>query len=335
VVVTGFTAAVALGAPIGTALGGLMGWRATVWFTALLAVAGFVGVLSVLPRHVAVDASGTIRERLRPLTDRRVLVVLTTTFIGFTAVFIPYTYIGVIFEPVTGDSSLVLAALMFTGGVAGAVGNGAAGVLADRFGGSRVVAVALLWLTAGLVTVPLAVTNRPAAFVVVAFYVIGAFAITTPQQHRLIALRPDAAAVVISLNQAVSISRSRCRALPVRWAFSGLARSMSAYWLQRSRLSRSASPSSGGGSAANLAAARERRRPLMTTIRHHEGRGSATALDVGGIDEHHRIYVFQWTVAPAPSRLSCRYASFRWAVRTAFGIYACQVCVIAHGWLRS
>ncbi|WP_207782135.1 MFS transporter [Phytoactinopolyspora limicola] len=202
-VVTGFTAAVAFGAPLGTALGGLLDWRATMWFTAALALVGLAGVLAFVPGDVRVTSAGGLRARLQPLSDRRVLALLATTLVAFTAVFIPYTYIGVIYAPATGDSAVALAVLMFTGGVAGAIGNLAAGFFTDRIGGARVVTVALIWLATGLVLVPLATSHFGAALAMIALYVMAAFAITTPQQHRLIAVRPEATPVVLSLNQSV------------------------------------------------------------------------------------------------------------------------------------
>ncbi|NDL57639.1 hypothetical protein [Phytoactinopolyspora mesophila] len=48
-----------------------------------------------------------------------------------------------IFAPATAGSSLTLAAAVFTGGVADAVGNVAAGVLADNSGGIRIVALGI------------------------------------------------------------------------------------------------------------------------------------------------------------------------------------------------
>ncbi|MFE9245791.1 MFS transporter [Nocardiopsis sp. NPDC006938] len=202
-VVTGFTAAVAFGAPLGTALGGLLDWRATLWFATLLATVGLTGVALAVPRRVEVPDAGGFRDRLRPLGDRRVLMLLATTLVAFTAVFVPYTYIGVVYAPATGGSGLALAALMMVGGIAGAVGNLSAGSLTDRWGGSRVVAVALVLLAVGLLLVPLSTTTLFLAVPVVAFYAAASFAITTPQQHRIISLNPAAAPVLLSLNQSV------------------------------------------------------------------------------------------------------------------------------------
>ncbi|MFF0451414.1 MFS transporter [Streptomyces sp. NPDC004609] len=203
VVTTGFTAATALGAPIGTAVGGSLGWRATMWFVAVLAALGLFGVRALVPARVAAPAPEGLRQRLAPLKDRRVLAMVATTLIGFTAVYIPYTYIAVVFEPATGGSGDRLAVLMFTLGVIGTLGNLGAGWLADRFGGRGVVAVALLWTAVSLALFPLATGAYLPALVMIVVYGVGAFAITTPQQHRLITLDPPSAPVLIALNAAV------------------------------------------------------------------------------------------------------------------------------------
>ncbi|MBB4933336.1 DHA1 family inner membrane transport protein [Lipingzhangella halophila] len=202
-VVTGFTAAVTLGAPLGTALGGVLGWRATMWFASALAILGMLGVLALVPGRVPVPAPQGLRQRLLPLADVRVVAILGTTLVGFTAVYIPYTYIGAVFAPATSGDELRLATLMFVLGAVGTVGNLAAGALADRFGGPRVVAGALVWLIASLLVLPLATASYGAAIAMVLCYGIAAFAITTPQQHRLLSMETGSAAVLVSLNQAV------------------------------------------------------------------------------------------------------------------------------------
>ncbi|MFD0905246.1 MFS transporter [Actinomadura sediminis] len=200
--VTGFTAATALGAPFGTALGGTLGWRAAMWFVTALTVLGLAGVLALLPRDARTPAAPALRERLRPLGDRRVLALLATTVLAFTAIYLPYTYISAIFEPATGGSGTRLAVLLSTLGLAGLAGNLAAGALADRFGGRTIVAGALALLAAVLCAVPAIRGTFAAAVVTVAAYGLVAFAVTTPQQHRIITLDPAAAPVLVPLNQA-------------------------------------------------------------------------------------------------------------------------------------
>ncbi|ONK13671.1 MFS transporter [Streptomyces sp. MP131-18] len=201
--VTGFTVAVAFGAPLGTMLGELLGWRTTLWFAAALAALGMLGILVLLPRDLSVPAPTGLRRRLRPLAQGRILAVLGTTLIGFTAVYIPYTYIGAVFEPATSGDGVRLSILMFVLGAIGTVGNLAAGTLADRIGSRHVVAAALTWLLVSLLVLPFATSHFAAAVGLILCYGVAAFAITTPQQHRLLALEPGSASVLVSLNQAV------------------------------------------------------------------------------------------------------------------------------------
>ncbi|MFD2028531.1 MFS transporter [Promicromonospora aerolata] len=202
-VVTGFTLAVAFGAPAGTAIGALYGWRITMWLAAGVAVLGVIGVAILIPHSVGSTDTSGLRQRLAPLRDRRVLALLATTLVAFTAVYIPYTYIGAIFDPATSGDGLRLGLLMTTLGVTGAIGNLAAGRLVDRYGGSLVVLVALLWLILSFAMIAFTQTVYAWSLIAIGFYGIAAFAITTPQQHRLISHDPDRAPVVLSLNQAV------------------------------------------------------------------------------------------------------------------------------------
>ncbi|MGS1108314.1 MFS transporter [Achromobacter anxifer] len=202
-VVSGFTAATALGAPLGTALGGMFGWRSTMWLATGLAALGAAGVFVFIPKRTTIAAVAGLREQLRLLLEPRIVAVLGVTLLAFTAVYMPYTYMGIIFERATQGSSIYLAGLMTTLGVVGTFGNLGAGMLADRIGGPRVVAVALLWLIASLLALRLTTGNLAYAFAMISLYGIAAFAITTPQQHRLIALKPEAAGVLVSLNQAI------------------------------------------------------------------------------------------------------------------------------------
>ncbi|MGO4842721.1 MFS transporter, partial [Rhizobiaceae sp. 2RAB30] len=57
--VSGFTAATALGAPLGTAFGGAFGWRSTMGLATGLAVVGVIGIFLFIPKRIAtVPATG-------------------------------------------------------------------------------------------------------------------------------------------------------------------------------------------------------------------------------------------------------------------------------------
>ncbi|GAA3082727.1 MFS transporter [Streptosporangium carneum] len=201
IVMLGITTSLALGAPLGTAVGAALGWRTTMWLVTALAVAVVPPVALRLP-HLRQDVATGLRRRLAPLADRRILTVLATTVVVFTGIYIPYTYITAVYAPaVSGDGNRA-AILLLVFGVAGTVGNLVAGHLTDRHGPRKVVLVATLALTAVFLALPAFREPLAAAAPAVAVSALFSFMVTTPQQHRIIALAsPGARSMVTSLYQ--------------------------------------------------------------------------------------------------------------------------------------
>ncbi|MEY9996093.1 putative MFS family arabinose efflux permease [Streptomyces sp. V4I8] len=165
------------------------------------AVAGVVSVaIAFLLPEIRLDQTTTLRQRLVPLADRRVLKVLLVRLVAFIGIFLPFTYMSAVFEPATGGDQSRLA-LLLVFGIAATAGNLTTGSLADRYGPRLVVigatmgvaAVFLLMLPARETFVLVAVMNGLSG--VVSFSVIG------PQQHRIIGYAPPgSASLVTSLN---------------------------------------------------------------------------------------------------------------------------------------
>ncbi|WP_234445325.1 MFS transporter [Streptomyces rimosus] len=205
---TGLTSALVLGAPLGTAVGGAYGWRTTMWLVTVLPLLVVPLLAARLPR-VRVDTPRGLRRRLAPLADHRVLYALAVTVVVFVGIYIPFEYISAVYAPVlghgadgSGTDSTLAAVLLLIFGVTGTAGNLVAGHLADRFGPRRVILGAALALTVVFALVPLSREWLPAALVAVAVSGWVSFSVTTPQQHRIAALAPQAQAVVVSLNAA-------------------------------------------------------------------------------------------------------------------------------------
>jgi MFS transporter, DHA1 family, inner membrane transport protein len=153
VVITGLTSATALGSPIGTALSGLGDWRTAMWFVAALGMASALGIGTMLPQ-VPSPPPVSLRQRLTPLTDSRVMLTLCTTLMMYSGLFIVYTYIALSFDRVTHGNSNLLAALLFAWGIAATAGNLVAGRLTDRFGSRRIINSAVLVAFINFVLLP-------------------------------------------------------------------------------------------------------------------------------------------------------------------------------------
>jgi predicted MFS family arabinose efflux permease len=201
IVIAGMSSATALGAPLGTFIGGWLGWRATMWFVAAIATLAAMGVARLL-RDVPMPPRLSLAHRLAPLGDVRVLLTLATTWLAFAGLFLVYTYIGLSFDRATGGDARVLAGLLLLWGVAATVGNLAAGRLTDRFGSRRIINAAIAIVAFDFALLPWTSATLATAVPALVVWGVCGWGLLVPQQHRLISVTPAAAPVLLGLNSA-------------------------------------------------------------------------------------------------------------------------------------
>jgi predicted MFS family arabinose efflux permease len=192
IIVGGSSAGTAFGVPLGTLAAGAFSWP---WpFLGLAAVAALtavgIAVLSPPPDPSAEPARAV-------LPRRAVLPTLAITLLWATGSFTFFTYISVILHQTAAVGASGLAGFLLVFGVAGIGGAVVGGRLTDRvgplpalIGGLAVTALSL----AGLALIAAAATGHAAALaslVAVAGYGCGTWAITPPQQQRLVAADAD------------------------------------------------------------------------------------------------------------------------------------------------
>jgi DHA1 family inner membrane transport protein len=201
IVIAGLSSATALGSPIGTVLGGLGGWRLTMWFVAGLGAAAALGVAALLPA-VPLPPALSLRQRLAPLADRRIALTLLTTLSAYGGLFVVYTYLGVAFDRVTGGDGAVLAGLLFLWGVAATAGNLIAGRLTDRLGSRRIITLAIAGAAVDFALMPWTSAYLPTAIAALVVWGLCGWGLLVPQQHRLIGIAPAMAPLLMGLNSA-------------------------------------------------------------------------------------------------------------------------------------
>ncbi|WP_285113920.1 MFS transporter [Leifsonia sp. fls2-241-R2A-40a] len=197
IVGAGFTLATAVGSPLGTALGGLAGWRFALWCIVGIA-AVLVVAIPLAVRGVPVPPAVSFRRRLAPLADLRIVAPLGTTLLMIAGFNIVYIFSAAVTRASTGGSGGLLAILLLAYGVAGVAGNTIAGPLTDRFGSRVVAAAALAGQAVTLVAVAFAEASFVASIVAFALWGVAAFAIAIPVQHRLVHVEPENAALALS-----------------------------------------------------------------------------------------------------------------------------------------
>ena len=193
----GFTLATAVGAPLGTALGSVGGWRLPLGILiGLAAVVAAVVALSV--RGVPLAPPTSLAERFSIFTDRRMVAPLITTLLMIAGFNIYYIFSSTIAATATDGDGTLLAALLFSVGIAGVVGNAASGPLTDRFGSRRTLGVSLGIMAVVLLAVPFAEESFIALAIL--FFVLGmvGFGGAVPVQHRLVSIDPARSALAMS-----------------------------------------------------------------------------------------------------------------------------------------
>jgi predicted MFS family arabinose efflux permease len=201
IVIAGLTSATALGSPIGTFIGGLGDWRATMWFVTAVGLVASVAVYAMLP-HIPALPAVTLRQRMAPLKDSRVVLTLLTTLAAYSGLFAVYTYIGVSFDRATGGRAEVLAGLLLLWGFAATAGNLSAGKLTDRFGSRTIIYGTLAVAAVNFALLPLASAQLWSAALSIVVWGLCGWGLLVPQQHRLIGLAPASAPLLLGLNSA-------------------------------------------------------------------------------------------------------------------------------------
>lgn len=208
-VTAGLAGATALGAPLGTFIGGFGSWRTTLWFVAALGLFAMVGVWRLLS-SVPQPASVTLAERFAPVKDLRIALTLLTTLFAFGGLLMVYTYAGLVFDRVTGGDQRILAGLLLFWGVAAVIGNLLAGRLVDRFDSRMIVNAALTIAIVNFCLLPWSSANVWMSAVALTVWGCCGWGLIVPQQHRLVKAAPRVAPLLLALNTTATYGGLAC-----------------------------------------------------------------------------------------------------------------------------
>lgn len=201
----GWSIAAVLGMPAGAWFAATYGWRAAMAGIGVLSAIGAIFVWARLPARLF--AARIDRAAWRALFAHPTLLrVVSVTAIHASAQFVLFSYLVVAYQDALAIGPAAISALLAVNGLAGFVGNVAAGRIADRIGPTRVIHTAIgamafafvLWIVVfqvgtGTAAVVLAVIAS-------LFWGGGNFTSNSMQQVRLVDLAPALAAVSVALN---------------------------------------------------------------------------------------------------------------------------------------
>ncbi|MEV5576409.1 MFS transporter [Spirillospora sp. NPDC052269] len=196
-VLGGLTLATALGLPLGTLIG-RTDWHITLWAVAGVGLVAVLGIAVGLPKVTLPAAS--LSDRLRPLKQGRVLALLAVTTLSFLGAYTLYTYIGPALQDVTDGSESLLTLILLAWGIGILAGNIIAGRLVDRHNPAHVLTAPIAIAAIALALTSVATATLASTLVWAVIWGAALGVIVVPQQHRLIALSPAAAPVLLGLN---------------------------------------------------------------------------------------------------------------------------------------
>ncbi|MEV1077517.1 MFS transporter [Streptomyces sp. NPDC050211] len=197
-VMGGMSIGTVIGVPLGVLLADQVGWRGTLWLITALGALAVVGVLLGLPRLPAAPPP-PLRERVRILARRPVAAIAGVSLLSGVASLGLYTYLA----PFLADAGGIHQTLgaMWAWGAGGVAGSLLIGRIVDRTGKPyAVVTVILVLLCLAHLLLPSAAGASWALTFPLIVWGAAGWALQVPQQHQLIAARPDQAPVAVSLN---------------------------------------------------------------------------------------------------------------------------------------
>lgn len=197
----GLTMAQVIGVPAGSFIAYTFGWRASFWTVAVLGVPMLVLLWTRIPAGLffqpvrLTDLGRTLRDG-----PAMIAVLFTATFLG--AIYTLFTYFTPLMETTMGFGRNMVSLSLVVFGLGAVLGNWLGGRLAVWLGPATTLLVlvcAQVVLMSAFSLLPLPV---PVFLLLVLIWSMFGWSFMAPQQTRLVALSPQTAPVLLSLNAA-------------------------------------------------------------------------------------------------------------------------------------
>jgi predicted MFS family arabinose efflux permease len=202
VILTGASAALVLGVPLGTLVGEQFGWRIIFLLISVASIPLMIGIATLVPRIESKEVT-SLKAQVAILRDRRIVSALLITLFWAMGCQIVFAYISPFLEEVAGLTVSQISAALFICGVFAVVGSRIGGYGADRWGMFRVLVISLVLHAAALLLLPWAATSWIGAFVILAVWIGSAYMTTPVQQYYLVSLSPNTSSLTLGLNNSV------------------------------------------------------------------------------------------------------------------------------------
>lgn len=167
IVSLGVTGSIAAGVPLGTWIGGILGWRATFAAMATAGALVLILVLSTLPRSEGIDGTPRLAEQFRILRRAPISLGLLANCLLMTGSMMMLTYQATYLAATTSTGIEARALAFSLAGIAGIVGIWIGGTVTDRIGADRTLLVGIGTIIASMLLLWALWIARPAPLTLV------------------------------------------------------------------------------------------------------------------------------------------------------------------------
>ncbi|MCM3340938.1 MFS transporter [Paenibacillus sp. MER TA 81-3] len=129
---SGLTVATVTGVPLGTLIGQQFGWRAAFLVIVAIGILAFIANMTLVSSHLRKGTKTPLRDQLKLVTNRRLLLAFAITALGYGGTFVVFTYLSPLLHDITGFGEKTAAIILLIYGVAIAIGNVIGGKAANR-----------------------------------------------------------------------------------------------------------------------------------------------------------------------------------------------------------
>ncbi|MER5782964.1 MFS transporter [Streptomyces mobaraensis] len=199
-VYAGMTTAIALGVPLGSAIGDFSSWRWAFGFVALLALVALAGLWPALPSVPGPGGSG-VRQRLAVSRVRHAPSALLVTAFWVVGTFVVYTYLGALLDRAGQVGAGERPWLLLLFGVGGFAGVMAGGRLADRVDPRTALATSVALLAVVLAALSPALRSTAGTAMALTAWGFAHWCAFPLIQHRLLHIGGRHGDMLLALNQ--------------------------------------------------------------------------------------------------------------------------------------
>ncbi|WP_068618426.1 MFS transporter [Paenibacillus tuaregi] len=201
-VITGFTASLIIGVPLGRMIADVLGWKSIFAGIALLSIAAILILRLTIPQLQG-DKPIPLREQLALLKRPEIALGLSITFFWLGGYSIAYTYLSPYLLKVSGLGDSYISAALLIFGIASMIGSKLGGYSTDRWGVHRTLFGGMTLHIAMLLLLSFVVNAWVAVFAVLLFWSLAAWSTGPTQQYHITTLAPEASGVMLGLNQSM------------------------------------------------------------------------------------------------------------------------------------